>query len=260
MADSPQYVDETLVTDELPVGYSTTDLPSAAVLQFIDEEGRDIDTRLGPTYCTFNAYNHSTYPTPTQIQESTRDGAVAKCLMRIGMGDRSSTFGSLARERRDNAMRIRQALAGEDQVAGLTGANAAVASQLAMLVEKVSTQTITFGTGASQFVLMTNEAYVPVESFLTSGDIPTIMPESIRVVSGSYTGYRFGGQEADHKSVDGICYFDGERQRWVLRDLSGYISGSGVTVSISYRWEWRRATWRPVPYIEDDEVYFGGAV
>lgn len=258
MADDLQYVDIQLVVDELPGGYSVNDLPDEAILQYILEEGRDVDTRLGPTYCTFNAYDHTLYPTPKRIQEIVRDGALAKGFMRLGMGDRTSAFGSLAKDRADNAMRMKQALAGHDQVRTDSGAGQVVESELAMLVEKVDLHNLTWGTGVGAWDLPTNEAYVSVESFLTSDDIPTIMVPSIRVSSGTYTGYRFADRPGD--GIDAICYFDGARQRWVLRDLSGYISSAAPTVDISYRWEWRRATWRPTPYEEDDEVVFGGAV
>lgn len=258
MADLTQYVDPQLVIDELPTNYSTSDLPPEAVVQFVIEESRDIDLRLGSTYCTFNAFDHATFPTPTTIQEIVRDGSTAKCLMRIGMGDRTSIFGTMAKERADNALRMKQAIAGHDQVMGGSGAGPVVESDLAFMVERVDSETITFGTGASQFVLNTNEAYVPVEAYLDSDDIPTIIPDSIRVTTGNYMGYRFADRPG--YGINAICYFDGTRQRWVLRDLSGYISGSGATAHISYRWEYRRATWRPIPYEEDDEIYFGGAV
>lgn len=253
-----QFEDWLKVVDELPSGYNTTDLPDADIQRFVEDESGDVMVRLGSTYCTFNDYNHATYPAPVRVREIVRNGALARCYSRLAMGDRSTALGSLEEKYRTLCERAKRELVGHDIDAGTSGSTAGVDIEPAIPAEVVTSQTITWGTGASQWDLETNEAFIPVEDYLDSGDIPTVMVHSVQVLTSPYTQYVVG--QIDDQNVDACVFFDGRHQKWVIRDRSGYLSGAGATASIRYRWEYRRATWRPVPYQEDREVVFGGMV
>ena len=118
------YIDQETVYKELPGGYdNTVDLPDADIDIFALEESRDIDTHLGAWYCTFNPHDHATYPTPQKIKDIARDGTVAKCLDRIGMGDRTSALGKRAQFFADRKMAALLGLVGFAQAQ--VGGNAA---------------------------------------------------------------------------------------------------------------------------------------
>ena len=240
------------VQAELPAGYNNTDLPDADIDAMILEESADWEVRLGATYCTMNAPDHATYPTPEWVQTIVRDGVVAKGLYRLALGDRTTALGVSAEMYSKRCMAAKQALAGHDQVATGNAGGQVVESQLSQMAETVDSETITWGTGNQEWDIDEDRAFIPVEAHLDSGDIPQIIPASVRVLTANYTGYRHG--------VEFRVFFDGTRQRWVFHDLNGSLAAAGATASITYRFEWRRATWRPVPYEEDDEIVFGGAV
>lgn len=240
------------VQAELPAGYNNTDLPDADIEAMILEESADWEVRMGAIYCTMNAPDHSDYPTPEWVQTIVRDGTVAKGLYRLALGDRTTALGVSAERYANRCMAAKQALAGHDQVMTGNAGGQLVESQLSQMAETVASETITWGTGGRDWDLQGDQAFIPVEDHLDSGDIPQIKPDTVKVLTANYTGYRSG--------VEFRVHFDGTHQRWVFTDVNGSLSSAGATATITYRFEWRRATWRPVPYEEDDEVVFGGSV
>lgn len=246
------------VQSELPANYSSADLPDADIDAMILEESADWEVRLGATYCRMNAPDHATYPTPEWVQDIVRDGVVAKGLYRLALGDRTTALGVSAEMYSKRCMAAKQALAGHDQIMTGNAGGQVVESQLSQMAETVASETITWGTGGNDWDLERTKAFIPVEAHLDSGDMPQIMQLSVKVLTAGFTGYRPMASWTARGEF--FAYFDGTHQRWVFQDLNGSLAAAGATASITYRFEWRRATWRPVPYEEDDEVVFGGAV
>jgi hypothetical protein len=101
---------------------------------------------------------------------------------------------------------------------------------------ETTTETLTFGSGTT-FGLPVNEAYIQVHGNVTSGDMPTLIVDSVRPTLSGYTEYGIGR--------DFEVYFSGSQQKWIFRDINGAFRADSGTKSITYRWDWRRRTWAP---------------
>jgi len=226
---STKYTSLALVKGKLPRSYSSTDLPDSSDATYesittkILNYSRYIDTMLGGRYCSFNSTDHGTYPTPGAIVRACTMGVAAECLWQLIPGDGNSPLADRADKMNAEAKEIIGAIISEE-------------SSQALDPEVVSSETLTFGAGGS-YALLTTQAYINVQSNLTTGEIPTIIEDSVRVTNTNFSLY--------HYKRDFDVAFNAEHQKWVFTDLVGQFRADTGALTISYKWDYRRASQHP---------------
>lgn len=226
---STKYTSLALVKGKLPRSYSSTDLPdsSDATYESINTKilnfSRYIDTMLGGRYCSFNSTDHATFPTPGVIARTATMGVAAECLWQLIPGDGNSALADRADKLNAEAKEIIGAIISEE-------------NSQAIDPEAVSSETLTFGAGGS-YALPVTEAYINVQSNLTTGEIPTIIEDSVRVTNTNFSLY--------HYKRDFDVYFNPEHQKWVFKDIVGSFRVDTGALTISYKWDYRRASQHP---------------
>jgi hypothetical protein len=230
----------------LPRAYSTTDLPASTDTTYlslnthITDVSRWIDSAIGLYYCTFNAVDHSTYICPQPVTECATYEAAARCYGQLAVGGRNAAYTEKAKELHGYAV---------EWLGGVVQAHRDDDPKVAFIIppETVSTETLTFGAGG-EYDIQAQEAFINVHSNLTSADIPTLIPESVKVTATGLTQYRYG----DHFSIG----FNPQHQKWVFFDHKGSLYSAGVTKSIAYQWSWRR--WNEIQPEIDQVPSLGG--
>ena len=233
MATETVYTSPARVKALLPRSYSTTDLPDSSDSSLVSlatlsiDVSRVIDSRIGDVYCSFNSWNHATYPTPRKIIDIASKGTAGRALRQLGLGDRN--VGSAVRA---------VGYEGEFDVAlaAMRGDAQPGADAVSLPLETVTTETLTFGTGAL-YGLQSYEAFFSVTDYVTTGDIPTMVEESVRVLTSGLTNYRFG--------TDFVIEFRPEYQKWVFVDATGALAASGSAKTVTYKFDWKRHAQRP---------------
>lgn len=227
MASTVAYTTAAQVKSLLPRAYSTTDLPDSTDTTYTSlathcvKVSREVDAALAPYFCTFNATDHATFPCPQYIQNIATHLAASACFDQLAIGDRNTSYGARAVMHREKAQGWINALIGDDE----TGPRFYVIAN-----ESKTDETLTFGAGG-QFDLPNYEAFIQVQSYLTSVDIPTVLAESVKVTTTGLTLYALGR--------DFSIRFDPMHQRWVFTDIRGDLKDAG-TKTISYDWTWAR--------------------
>lgn len=247
MASTVAYSTAAQVKSLLPRAYSTTDLPDSTDTTFtslathIVKSSREVDSALAPHFCTFNATDHATYATPQYIQDITTNLAAARCFKQLSIGDRNTSYGARAKSHMEDAQAMIDALISVDPL-GSSARFYLIAN------ENMATETLVFGAGG-QYDLDSREAFIQVQSNLTSVDIATVLADSVKVTATGLTLYARGR--------DFIIRFDPRHQRWVFTDLTGALYVLGTAKTISYDWTWRRHS-EVQQESASSEMYIGG--
>lgn len=210
------YTTSAAVVPLLPKGYdSAVDLTASHLTAMISSVSRQIDARLAVAYIPFNSTT-GTPATPAQIQTIAKYLVAAQALRHLVVGDRNAALRQSANDLQD--------MANADLSAYMEKA-------IVLPPELKTAAVLTPGT-AGTYDVDTTEAFIGVEALVTSGDIPTMIPESVKVTSpAGYVQYNYG--------EDFDIYFNPQHQKWVFRDLrSDFISQSSPT--IQYEWTWER--------------------
>lgn len=225
-------------TGDLP---DTTDTTTTSLTTLIIRASREIDSALAPHFCTFNAHDHATFPTPPFIREIARRLSASMAFEQLAIGDRNTAYGAKAKDLRDEA---------QVRLDNLTNiqADGAADPRWYLIPAEVVSETLTFGAGG-QYDLQAQEAFIQVQANLTSVDIPTVLPDSVKVTATGLTLYARGR--------DFAIRFDPMHQRWVFVDLTGALYVLGTTKSISYDWTYRRHSEKQTEN-ESDTMYLGG--
>lgn len=248
MATTVTYTTDAQVKALLPRSYSTTDLPDSSDTTYTSlathriKASREVDSALAPYFCTFNATDHSTYPTPQYIQDIATHLAAARCFDQLGIGDRNTAYGARAQMHREKAQ------GWLDRLMGVGEDGAQDPRYYVLAQEVVGTETLTFGTGG-EFNLTSREAFIPVQTYSSLTDIPTILPDSVKVTATDLTLYALGR--------DFEIRFDPMHQRWVFRDLSGDLSAA-ASPTITYNFTWKRHAEKQVAESDAATPYIGG--
>ena len=214
----------------LPRSYSTTDLPDStdttytSLATHIVKSSREVDSALAPHFCTFNAHDHSTYPCPHIIRDITANLAASRCFFQLAIGDRNSAYGKRGQEHRERAQGLLDSILSVDTPDGGP-------RFYAIANETVSSETLTFGAGG-EYDLDESEAFINVQTNLTSVDMPLILVDSVKVTATGLTLYGYGR--------DFTVRFDTLRSKWVFTDIKGDLKDAAVTKTISYDWSWKR--------------------
>ena len=245
MASTVAYTSAAQVNSVLPRSYSATDLPVSTDTTYtslatnIVKASREVDAALAPYFCTFNAHDHSTYPCPQYIQQCATYLAASQSYNQLGVGGRyeskSKEFMEKAQLKLDYLMNI-DTLGSSPRFYVLPN-------------ETVSSETLTFGAGG-EFDLTEYEAFINVQSNLTSGDIPTILVDSVKVTATGLTLYRLGR--------DFSVRFDAGFNKCVFTDLNGALKDLGSTKSISYDWIWKRYAEKQEAAADGEPYYVAG--
>jgi hypothetical protein len=226
---STKYTSLQLVKGKLPRSYSSTDLPDSSDATYesittkILNYSRYMDTIMGGRYCSFNSTDHGTYPTPGVIVRAATFGVAGDCLFQVMAGDANSPLAQAAKDYVTESKEMISAIISEE-------------NSQALDPEVVSSETLVFGTGGN-YALMTNQAYINVHSNLTTSEIPTIIEDSVRVTNTAFSLY--------HYKRDFDVAFNPEHQKWVFTDIVGQFKADTGALTISYKWDYRRASQHP---------------
>jgi len=214
MAASTTYTTSSDVTPLLPKNYSTTDLSSSHMTAMILSRSRFIDSQLATMYIPFNSTT-DTIPTPVPIQTIAKYLVAAQGIRHLVVGDRNALLRETAEEY--------EKLAWADLSSYVNKATV-------LPPEQKTGAVLTPGTGGSYDVGET-EAIIGVESLITSGEIPMLIPESVFVTSPSgYTQYHLG--------EDFSIYFHEPLQKWVFSDhRNDFITQTTPTIKYEFTWE-----------------------
>jgi len=214
MAASTTYTTSSDVTPLLPKNYSTTDLSSSHMTAMILSRSRFIDSQLATMYIPFNSTT-DTIPTPVPIQTIAKYLVAAQGIRHLVVGDRNALLRETAEEY--------EKLAWADLSSYVNKATV-------LPPEQKTGAVLTPGTGGS-YDVNTYEAIIGVESLITSGEIPMLIPESVFVTSPSgYTQYHLG--------EDFSVYFHEPLQKWVFSDhRNDFITQTTPTIKYEFTWE-----------------------
>lgn len=210
------YTTSAAVVPLLPKNYdSAVDLTASHLTAMISSVSRQIDARLAVAYIPFNSTT-GTPATPAPIQTIAKYMVTAQALRHLAIGDRNAA--------------LRTAAADMDEMA-MSDLSAYVTQAIVLPPELKTDAVLTPGT-AGTYDIGTTEAFIGVESLVTSGEIPTLIPESVKITSpAGFTQYNYG--------YDFEVYFNAQHQKWVFRDLrNDFIDEASPT--IQYEWTWER--------------------
>jgi hypothetical protein len=215
MAASTTYTTSTIVGQYLPSGQTKVD--AGTFTRLISEGSRLIDTVLATRYIPFNSTT-GTPPTPTAIQLICTRLVASQALRIDMMGARNATLEEMAVEHEKWAMERLKALRDEKE---------------SLPDETVATETLSWGTGGS-YDVGTYECLLAVTSPVTSGDIFTLIPESVKILTTGWTQYGNGR--------DFHVRYEPYLRSWVLVDDTGGLKASGLAVTVTYDWSYQRYT------------------
>lgn len=210
-----------MVAKRLPKNYNQADLTASDITDIIRQVSRAIDARLSVIYIPFNS-TADTPPTPDKIQDIATHLATAKCveiLMPLGRNAKLAEWAQYNEEWAEKRLSMLES------------------GSQSLPDETQSAQTLTPGVGG-QYDVQTYEALL-TPSAVTSGEIPTIITDSVRINSPSaYTQYRY--------ERDFHVYFEPQLQRWVFQDHRNEFLAQPAP-KVDYRWTWQRHTWNRDP-------------
>jgi hypothetical protein len=235
VASTAKYTTAAQVKSHLPRVYSTGDLPDTtdttytSLATHIIKSSREIDSALGLYFCTFNATDHATYPTPQVIQDIATWITLGRCYPQLAVGGRNTAYIEAGQAW---ATRAQAAL---DEILGTDRGNRP--RFWIINDENVASETLTFGVGG-QYDLNTLDAFINIQSNLTSADVPVLIEDSVKVTAPSgFTQYGY--------NRDFSLYFHTKHQKWVFRDHGSLHSQAGAK-TIQYQFSWRRQNERQV--------------
>jgi hypothetical protein len=214
-AVSTKYCDAPSVLDLLPKGRSLGDLSNTDIDDAIHEASREVDGRLASIFIPFNDISATIKP-PRIIRSITARLASALCLDILFMVERNG--------------RIEQMIEGRRKWA--TDKLESIVERNDIIPHETATQALTPGTGG-EYDVEQYEAFItnPL-SYTSSGDVFTVLPETVRVVTPvAYVGYQYG--------VHYDVRFSPRFQKWVFNDRSQNVVG-GASPSITYAWTYQR--------------------
>ena len=215
MAASTTYTTDEDVIPLLPKNYdSASDLTASHFTALILSRSRFIDSQLATMYIPFNSTT-DTIPTPVPIQTIAKYLVAAQALRHLAVGDRNALLRDTAKEYEELAW---------------ADLSSYVNKATVLPPEQKTGAVLTPGTGGS-YDVDTYEAIIGVESLITSGEIPMLIPESVFITSPSgYTQYHLG--------EDFSVRFDEQLQKWVFTDhRNDFITQSSPTIKYEFTWE-----------------------
>jgi len=216
VAASTVYTTDEDVVPVLPKNYdSASDLTRTHLTAMILNVSRIIDARLSTAYIPFNSTT-GTPPTPVAIQAVAKYLVIGQALRHLAMGDRNASLMQSAQEYEGWG-----AAALDSYISGLA----------ILPPEQKTGAVLTVGVGGD-YDVETDQAFIGVEALVSSGEIPTMIPESVKVTSpAGYVQYNYG--------YDFDVMFNPQHQKWVFHDLrNDFISQT--TPTIQYDWTWER--------------------
>lgn len=216
------YSTSDLVTDLIdPTGEFLDQLKTltdAQIDAYIAKVDGKINDRLGGGFFPFNATT-ATPDTPDTIKEISRHWAMAESVRQL-VGVNNQAAMDLADRHETIAMAHLQNV--------MTNG----------LAPETATDTLTFGTADSvAWTLAVDEAFLAATTPLDSGDPPNILPSTVRITGGTYSG---SGLTDMRNDVEFRVNYQPGYQRWVFTALLTDLYQDVTGLQVTYEWNYVR--------------------